>query len=88
LFDNAEDASKKCLLEDGGYLFVVNPPATLCPVDEKPRFSVNFQDKTYAVAEPSPCDHTLSVLAVVSLAINLNKSATDIRITPVLQVVP
>lgn len=65
------------------------------------RFSLTYRDRQYHVAnlnppEDAPCrpahadrkDHTLEILSVVHQLVNLNKSATDIRATPSVQVLP
>ena len=71
-----------CWTKEGGYLFTLNLAGSAR------RFTVNYRGEDYSVSQGDPRDHTLEVLAVVSHAINLNKSAADIRTTPVLQVVP
>lgn len=71
---------------------------------ETARFSLLYRDKVYSVAnvnppEGSPCtgsrcpevsakDHTLEILSVVHQLVDLNKSASDIRATPFVQVLP
>jgi len=70
------------------------------------RFSLNYRDREYHVANFSPpgnaagpdliCrpdpaprnDHTIEILAVLHQLIGLNKSASDIRGTPAVQVLP
>jgi hypothetical protein len=68
------------------------------------RFSLLYRDKVYSVANLNPpaeavctgsrCpeipakDHTLEILSVVHQLVDLNKSATDIRATPFVQVLP
>jgi len=67
------------------------------------RFSLNYRDKTYHVGNfnpPDPLDgacqaeragrkdHTLEVLAVLHQLVGLNKSATDIKATPAVQLLP
>jgi hypothetical protein len=68
------------------------------------RFSLSYRDRTYHVGNYDPpaatggvdCrpdttarkDHTLEVLGVLHQLIGLNKSATDIRSTPAVQVLP
>jgi hypothetical protein len=71
-----------CDLRDGGCLFQVdegNDPA---------RIRVKYHGKSYAVAKQDPKYHSLEVLSVVNQLINLNKSATDLRTTPTVEVVP
>jgi hypothetical protein len=71
---------------------------------ETARFSLLYRDRVYSVANLNPpdeaacagsrCpeipakDHTLEILAVVHQLVDLNKSATDIRATPFVQVLP
>lgn len=64
------------------------------------RFSLAYRNRNYAVANLNPpaggCrpdeanrkDHTLEILSVLHQLVNLNKSATDIRSTPSVQVLP
>jgi len=62
------------------------------------RFTVPYRGETYHVSnfDPSSCspepaarkDHTLEVLSVLHQLVGLNKSATDIRSTPAVQVLP
>jgi hypothetical protein len=66
------------------------------------RFSLSYRDRSYYVANFNPpgrdstCspephdrkDHTLEVLAVLHQLVGLNKSATDIRTTPAVQLLP
>lgn len=66
------------------------------------RFTLTYRDKQYSVANANPpgqdtaCqqdytdrkDHTLEILSVVHQLVGLNKSATDIRTTPSVQVLP
>jgi hypothetical protein len=68
------------------------------------RFTLTYRDKQYSVANFSPpgdarnnnCrtesvaqkDHTLEILSVLHQLVGLHKSATDIRATPVVQVLP
>jgi hypothetical protein len=64
------------------------------------RFSVSYRNGMYHVADFNPSlngcpsrangakDHTLAVLAVLHQLIGLNRSATDIRQTPAVQLVP
>jgi hypothetical protein len=68
------------------------------------RFSLLYRDRVYSVANLNPpeeaactgsrCsdipakDHTLEILSVVHQLVDLNKSATDIRATPFVQVLP
>ena len=71
---------------------------------ESARFSLLYRDRIYSVAnlnppEGAPClgsrcpevsakDHTLEILSVVHQLVDLNKSASDIRATPFVQVLP
>ena len=73
-------------------------------LDEDPcnsRFRLSYRNATYAVAhldapngascrpgEAARRDHTLEVLSVLHQLVNLNKSASDIRATPSVQVLP
>jgi len=56
------------------------------------RFNLWYRDKLYSVAHLNPPDglkdHTLEILSVVHQLVDLNKSATDIRATPFVQVLP
>jgi hypothetical protein len=67
------------------------------------RFRVSYRDRDYTVAnfnrrdscfpdggsaDAAPKDHTLEVLAVLHQLVGINKSATDIRATPFVQVLP
>ena len=68
------------------------------------RFTLMYRDRQYSVAnvvppEGAPCigsrcpevsakDHTLEILSVVHQLVDLNKSASDIRATPFVQVLP
>ena len=64
------------------------------------RFSVNYRDREYHVAnfnaEGGTCgaassaarDHTLEILAVLHQLVGLHRSAADIRQTPTVQVLP
>jgi hypothetical protein len=65
------------------------------------RFTLSYRNTSYAVANLNPpndmsCgpqeasrkDHTLEILSVLHQLVNLNKSATDIRPTPSVQVLP
>ena len=68
------------------------------------RFTLTYRDRQYSVANFSPAgdtrinncraesvaqrDHTLEILSVLHQLVGLHKSATDIRATPVVQVVP
>jgi hypothetical protein len=82
---NAETAMHSeddCLLQDGGYLFRVLEDS------DSGRVSVGYRGRKYSIGGSSPADHSLQVLAIANLAINLNKSAADIRTTPLVQFVP
>jgi hypothetical protein len=67
------------------------------------RFTLTYRDADYAVANinalkgaprtvvsgnTQPKDHTLEILSVLHQLVNLNKSASDIRATPSVQVLP
>ena len=64
------------------------------------RFTLSYRNASYSVAnlntpagacgqaEPNRKDHTLEILSVLHQLVNLNKSATDIRPTPSVQVLP
>ena len=62
------------------------------------RFSLTYRDRNYAVANINSQsswagndqrkDHTIEILSVLHQLVNLNKSATDIRGTPSVQVLP
>ncbi|MGD0189366.1 MAG: hypothetical protein ABSD74_01360 [Rhizomicrobium sp.] len=80
--DVPESNAAACLVQDGGAIFEVNDP------DVARRFSVNYRGNDYSVAEYSPRDHTLEVIAIVNQLMDLNKAATDIRATPLVQAIP
>jgi hypothetical protein len=59
------------------------------------RFGVEYEGHFWGVPNAPPCinstdhcDHTLETLSMVSLLLNLNKSARDIPSTPAVQLVP
>jgi hypothetical protein len=62
------------------------------------RFTLMYRDRNYAVANINSLssgtgdwprrDHTIEILSVLHQLVNLNKSATDIRVTPSVQVLP
>lgn len=59
------------------------------------RFGVDYDGRYWGVPNPAPCvnpakfcDHTLETMSILSLLLNLNKSARDIPSTPAVQVVP
>ena len=61
------------------------------------RFKLTYRDRDYAVANINRAggagdvpqkDHTLEILSVLHQLVNLNKSATDIRAAPSVQVLP
>jgi len=64
------------------------------------RFTLSYRSVNYSVANLSPApgacgqseggrkDHTLEILSVLHQLVNLNKSATDLRATPSVQVLP
>ena len=59
------------------------------------RFGVEYEGQYWGVPNAVPCinatrycDHTLETLSMVSLLLNLNKSARDIPSTPAVQLVP
>ena len=70
-----------CVRTDNGYLFRLNG-------DKPPRFGVDYKGVHYTVDAADSSDHTLEVLGILSLSIALNRSASDINPTPVLQVIP
>jgi hypothetical protein len=76
------DPEPGCLSDDGGVLFQVNAASGT------PRFKVYYRGDDYSVAEYSQNDHSLEVIAIVNQLMDLNKKATDIRATPLVQVVP
>jgi hypothetical protein len=64
-----------------------------------PLLSVESNGATYSLSDPKDCfdasknptdtcDHSLEVLSIVGLLLNLNKSATELHVTPAVQVVP
>lgn len=80
--------SDTCDYRDGGCLFRLNGKAGV------PRFTVAYGGKSYtvnqsdpeAVDKPQPVDHSLEVIALLNQMVNLNKSASEIRTTPLIQV--
>jgi hypothetical protein len=59
------------------------------------RFGVDYGGRFWGVPNAAPCvnsakfcDHTLETMSILSLLLNLNKSARDIPSTPAVQVVP
>jgi hypothetical protein len=60
------------------------------------RFTLSYRDRDYAVANINASrvgngpqrDHTLEILSVLHQLVNLNKSASDIRSSPAVQVLP
>jgi hypothetical protein len=59
------------------------------------RFGVDYDGRFWGVPNAAPCvnsakfcDHTLETMSMLSLLLNLNKSARDIPSTPAVQVVP
>lgn len=87
---------KACPEGDGGVFFNVRDDLRLVPGDI--RFSLDYRGQSYDVrrftpasglpATPANLDHTLEVLAVLNQMIDLNKSATDFKSTPYVQVIP
>jgi len=78
---NPNPGPAKC--EVGGALFDLPPAAR-----GGGRFAVNYRGKTYEVPENSVDDHTLQIIAILNQMVNLNKSATDIKVTPFVQTLP
>ena len=84
----ASDGSR---CEQGGYVFVLNNDPAYA------RFTLEYRGRPYSVRDfnvPSPpgesleVDHTLEVLAILHQLVDLNKSATDLRVTPFVQTLP
>jgi hypothetical protein len=80
--------SDACGFRDGGCLFRLNGKKGV------PRFTVVYAGKSYTVnqndpddTESQPVDHSLEVIALLNQLVNLNKSASEIRSTPLIQVV-
>ncbi len=71
-----------CRIEDGGCLFIVSKGAG------DGRINVNYRGESYSIANHDPNDHSLEVLSIVNQLVNLNHSATDLRTTPTVQIVP
>jgi len=72
-----------CEPYEGGALF------RLDGASDTPRFSVDYLDqRTYSVTPYSTADRTLLVLSILNQLVNLNKSASDIKTTPFVQVQP
>jgi hypothetical protein len=67
---------------DGALFRLYNTPLAGAPV------RLTYHDVPYYIAPYSPADHTLQVLAILNQLIDLNKSATDLRATPTVQVIP
>lgn len=68
----------------GGVLFQVLKGPDL----PQARFTLSYRNAEYGVADFSGDDHSLQVMAIISQLVDLNKSATDLRPTPVVQVIP
>lgn len=67
------------------------PAGVLLDVHADPataRFEVDYRGETLWVGPYSQADHSLEVLSVVQQLIDLNRSASDVRPTPIVQVVP
>jgi len=76
-------AGSNCEAYEGGALFRLDGAA------DTARFSVDYLDrKSYSVEPYSTADRTLLVLSILNQLINLNKSASDIKTTPFVQVQP
>jgi len=72
-----------CEPYEGGTLIRLDGPS------DTARFTVDYVDhRTYSVEPYSTADRTLLVLAILNQLINLNKSASDIKTTPFVQVQP
>ncbi len=67
----------------GGILFQVKKG-----IQTKARFTLSYRDEYYSIGDYGEDDHSLQVMAIINQLINLNKSATDLRATPIVQVVP
>jgi hypothetical protein len=76
------NGSAECLRRQGGWLFRVNGN------NGAPRIALRYRKGTYTIAENDPSDHSLEVLSVVNLVVNLNKSASDLKTTPTIRVIP
>lgn len=73
----------RCLFEDGGALFNLHVGT------DAGRIGVRYRDgQQYSVSGQSPRDHSLEAMSIILQLLNLNKSATDIHVTPTVQVVP
>ncbi len=79
--DKYVQTDPKC--DDLGVLFNVTNPN---PVN--PRFVVSYRGGDYPVDAYSKHDHTLQTLSILTQLLNLNKSASDIRTTPYVEVLP
>ena len=77
-----QNGTNQCPPEEGGCLFALN----LTKGDT--RFELSYRGHPYRVGEHDDYDHTLEVLSIVNQLINLNKSASDLKLTPYVQVVP
>jgi hypothetical protein len=67
---------------DGGYLF------RTIDGDQPARVSVSYRGQAYGIADYSKQDHSLQVLSILNQLLNLNKSATELRPTPSVEVLP
>jgi len=68
-------------------------PVALTISDDDTRYSVHapgacFQTTDYKKAAAAPCDHSLEVLSLVEILLNLNKTATDLHATTTVTVAP
>jgi hypothetical protein len=82
----AELGKLPCALPDNGFLFRLNGD----PMGENAevRFTLDYRGRSYSVVQGDRRDHTLEVLSIINQLVNLNKSAADIRPTPVFQLAP
>jgi hypothetical protein len=71
-----------CTRRDGGIFFQVSEES------DSGLIEVRYGGKQYSVPQHTPYDHTLEAFSIISQLVNLNKSATDLRVTPIVQVVP
>lgn len=78
--DAPANAGEPC--SEGGVLFT----AAADPLTA--RFSGTYRTETFAIANSSLDDHSLEVLSVLHQLVDLNKSATDVKTTPFVQVIP
>jgi hypothetical protein len=71
-----------CAADAGGWLFRLYKDAGDGQV------SVAYGDATYSVARHRRGDHSLEILSILNQLVNFNKSATDLRLTPTVQIAP